>query len=184
MLCLRSVPSSVPQIIFASALAGVVATQLDQQQIQPGSPGPGVGLLNSKGYVCTFTYITAGEIIIISFLLLLPLAYFNRKGEPLYAVYLSLALFSLFWQLVMAITIQIRGDQANSSGYPQQSARQAAWAFSWLGVAFSSFQAIIVALDLFREWRQEKKAAKKLDFQKSLRVDSISITHGGVGIGY
>lgn len=48
----------------------------------------------------------------------------------------------------MSITITIRGRQAMSSGLPQQDAREAAWAFAWLGTVLSLFAAITVILDL------------------------------------
>lgn len=40
----------ISQIIFAAAFAGVVATQLDYQQVKAGAPT--VCLLNSKGQDC------------------------------------------------------------------------------------------------------------------------------------
>lgn len=170
----------VLNLVFASALAGVVRTQLDYQEVKAGAPT--VCLLNVKGQVCVFTYITAGAIFFFTLLQIIPVAYFYKKGDSLYPVYLSLAIFSFFWQLVMSITITIRGRQAMSSGLPQQSSREAAWAFAWLGTVLSLFAAITVILDLVRE-SQANTAERKLKKNDTIDVGNVAFMNSGVGIG-
>ena len=101
-----------------------------------------------SNFLCSFTYITAAFTMFFTLLQIIPVIYFYRKGDSLYPVYLSIAIFSFFWQLVMSITITIRGRQAMSSGLPKQSSREAAWAFAWLGTVLSLFAAITILLDL------------------------------------
>jgi hypothetical protein len=132
------------QIIFAAAMAGIVATQLDYQ---PESP---YCYLNVKGQVCIFTYVTAGEIMLYALCLITPLVWvgLKRRNPVLIGIYLSMSLFSFFWQLVMCITIQIRGNQASDSGVPAQGARNSALAFAWLGTALTVLTAAVILLDL------------------------------------
>jgi len=170
------------QIIFGAALAGVVATQLDYQ---PKSP---YCYLNVKGQVCVFTYITAGAIMLFTLLTILPVAYFYKQGRSLYAVYLHLTLFSFFWQLVCALTITIRGNQAQDSGVPKESSRQSAYAFAWLGVSLTFISSFVILGDIIREYKAESREAKKLKatlkMKKSIHVDSVSFLNRGVGVAY
>jgi hypothetical protein len=168
------------QIVFAAALAGVVATQLDYQTVKAGAPTQ--CLLNSKGQVCVFTYITAGAIMFFTLLTIIPVFIFYRRGAALHPVYLSLASFSFFWQLVMAITITIRGGQAQDSGLPQQGARDTAWAFAWLGVALTFISAIVITLDIIREHEAAKHLKRSLPSDMSMKID-VSLLHKGVGVG-
>lgn len=85
---------------------------------------------------------------VFSLILIAALAVFNRAGAPLSGAYLSLLLFSFFWQLVMSVTITIRGRQATAASLPQQSSREAAWAFAWLGTVLCLLAAAVVTHDL------------------------------------
>ena len=139
------VTSFTLQIIFAAAMAGIVSTQLDYQ---PESPHC---LLNVSGQVCIFTYVTAGEIMLYALSLIIPLVWMQLKRRapaPIIGVYFSISLFSFFWQLVMCITITIRGGQASDAGLPGGSARTSALAFSWLGTALTTVTGSIILLDL------------------------------------
>lgn len=126
-------------------MAGIVSTQLDYQTESPYC------YLNVNGQVCIFTYVTAGEIILYALSLIIPLVWvgFKRRGPaPISGVYLSLSLFSFFWQLVMCITITIRGGQASDAGVPAEAARTTALAFAWLGTALTVLTATVLLLDL------------------------------------
>ena len=126
--------------------------------------------------------------MLFTLLTILPIAYFYRQGRPLYAVYLHLTLFSFFWQLVCSLTITIRGNQAQDSGVPKESSRQSAYAFAWLGVSLSFISAFLILGDLVREYRAEKRDAKKMKatikMNKSIHVDSVSFLNRGVGVAY
>ena len=86
--------------------------------------------------------------------LIIPLAIvgFKRRGTgnsaPIIGVYFAMSLFSFFWQLVMCITITIRGGQASDAGVPGQGARTSALAFAWLGTALTVVTAVVILLDL------------------------------------
>jgi hypothetical protein len=139
------------QIVFAAALAGIVSSQLDYQPSSPSCQ------LNSSGQVCIFTYITAGEIMLYAMCLIIPLVwvgYKRRSPAPVIGVYFSMSFFSWFWQLVMCITIQIRGGQASDAGVPNDGARTSALAFAWLGCALTTLTTIVILLELFRQRRQ------------------------------
>lgn len=82
----------------------------------------------------------------------------------------------------MSITITIRGRQAMSSNLPQQDAREAAWAFAWLGTVLTLFSAIIVMLDMIREHETSKHLKRSLGSDKSMKID-VSVLHTGVGVG-
>jgi glucose-6-phosphate-specific signal transduction histidine kinase len=71
-----------------------------------------------------------------------------QKGR-LIGIYLSITLFSFFWQLVYALTVTIRGRQASSAGIPNESARQTAWACAWINVVLSLFGCMLILLDLY-----------------------------------
>lgn len=86
--------------------------------------------------------------MLFALLIIVPVLYLYRRGAPLYTVYFSLAAFSFFWQLVCALTITIRGDQAESAGLPKESSRRTAYAMSWIGVVLTLFQGIFVFLDM------------------------------------
>jgi hypothetical protein len=118
-----------------------------------------------------------------SLLTIIPVFIFYRKGSPLFGVYLSLAVFSFFWQLVMTITIMIRGGQAENSGLPQQGARETAYAFAVLGTVLSFISAVIIILDILRERDAAKHLKRSLPSDKSMKID-VSVMHKGVGVGY
>lgn len=132
-------------------MAGIVSTQLDYQPSSPSCQ------LNSSGQVCIFTYITAGEIIMYCICLIIPLVwieYRRRTPAPILGIYFSMSFFSWFWQLVMCITIQIRGDQASDAGVPNEGARTSALAFAWLGLTLTTLTTAVILLELFRQRRQ------------------------------
>jgi hypothetical protein len=54
-----------------------------------------------------------------------------------------------FWQFVMALTIQIRGDQATGAGFPGTSARLAAYAMAWMCMSFSLIQAGVTCVLMY-----------------------------------
>ena len=135
------------QIIFASALAGLVSTKLDYQSTSPYC------YLNTSGQVCIFTYISAAEIIFFALALLIPLVWVSQRNKwqspaPILGLYLSLALFTVFWSFVMALTITARGGQATDAGLPQQSARTAAIGLAWTSTAVTALICVAVFTDL------------------------------------
>jgi hypothetical protein len=126
-------------------MAGIVSSQLDYQSSAPYC------YLNASGQVCIFTYVTAGEIMLMALSLIIPLVWvgLKRRGPaPILGVYFSITLFSFFWQLVMSITITIRGGQADDAGLPASGSRTSALAFAWLGVALTILTAAVILLDL------------------------------------
>ena len=96
-----------------------------------------------------FTYVTTGAILLAALSLLIPIFWLRHKQlNPLHSLYLGILMFIWFWQLVMAITITIRGNQASDADLPKQSQRTAAIAFCWLGTAMSSLSWCVVAADV------------------------------------
>lgn len=134
------------QIVFMSAMAGIVATQLDHHSDAPYC------YLNVKGQVCVFTYVTTGAAILFALGISIPIVWVSRSRRwaeaPIIGIYFSIALFSLFWQMVMCITIQIRGKQATDAGLPGKSARQAALAFAWLSFTSVLLNCTAILTDL------------------------------------
>ncbi|KAL4523334.1 hypothetical protein Ndes2437B_g00455 [Nannochloris sp. 'desiccata'] len=63
-------------------------------------------------------------------------------------------------QLVMCITITIRGGQASDAGVPAEAARTTALAFAWLGTALTVLTATVLLLDLLRQRREEALPAE------------------------
>lgn len=130
------------QIIFAAVSSGVVATSLDYQPTAPYC------YLNVSGQVCVFTYVTTGAAIFLSLCVVIPVLILMRRKVRLIGIYLSITLFSFFWQLVYALTVTIRGRQASSAGVPNESARQTAWACAWINVVLSLFGCVLILFDL------------------------------------
>jgi len=138
-------PEIFLQIIFSAAMAGTVSTKLDYQTESPYC------YLNVEGQVCSFTYVTAGEIFLFALSLIVPLVWVGFKlggPAPIIGVYLSLCLFSFFWQLVMCITITIRGGQASDAGVPAEGARISALVCAWIGTGLTVVTATVLLLDL------------------------------------
>jgi hypothetical protein len=131
------------QIIFAVVASAVVATSLDYQSTAPYC------YLNVSGQVCVFTYVTTGAAIFLSLCVVVPILILMPQKGHLIGIYLSITLFSFFWQLVYALTVTIRGRQASSAGIPNESARQTAWACAWINVVLSLFGCMLILLDLY-----------------------------------
>ena len=58
-------------------------------------------------------------------------------------------LFLAFWQFVMSLTIQIRGNQATDAGFPGTSARKAAYALAWTSMSMSIIGALSTCLLMY-----------------------------------
>ena len=127
-------------------MAGIVATQLDYQSQAPFC------YLNVKGQVCVFTYVTTGFCILFALSIIAPIVWISRSRRwaeaPVIGIYFSISLFSLFWQMVMCITIQIRGKQASDAGLPGASARNAVLAFAWLGFTSILLNCVCILTDM------------------------------------
>ncbi len=107
-------------------------------------------LLNLDGDVCTFTYITTGvTLFIASGIAIAFLMVDYTLIKPLHDVAVGSSLFLAFWQFVMALTIQIRGDQATGAGFPGTSARLAAYAMAWMCMSFSLIQAGVTCVLMY-----------------------------------
>ena len=55
----------------------------------------------------------------------------------------------------MSTTITIRGNQATDAGVPNTSARTAAMAFGWLGVALSFIVCLLVLIDVYAKKKED-----------------------------
>ncbi|GAB4822846.1 hypothetical protein N2152v2_009892 [Parachlorella kessleri] len=73
-------------------------------------------------------------------------------NSPLMLEACQLALFAAFWWMVLAITITARGKQASDAGYPEESARGATIAFSWIQMVVFLAAALVVLYDR-QAWR-------------------------------
>lgn len=146
-------------MIFAVALMAVTAAKLNDQ---PGDPSC---RLNASGQVCVFVYVSGGEILLTGLLIVCPilwLAWVHRRNpsraEPrILGSAFPAAAFTWFWQLVLAVTIQIRGAQAADAGVPGQGARTAAWALCWCGFAFSTLTVgVLLGAEIVRWWSKRR----------------------------
>jgi dolichyl-phosphate-mannose--protein O-mannosyl transferase len=144
----------VPQVACMSALSGLVAVYLVDNSYEPTTC-----LLNLDGDVCTFTYVTTMITLLIALGILFGFLLVDYTlVKPLQDVVVGSSLFLAFWQFVMALTIQIRGDQATDAGYPRTSARQGAYAMAWISTSSSL---IMAGVTIVLMWRQRPKSKKR-----------------------
>jgi predicted ABC-type exoprotein transport system permease subunit len=143
------------QVACMSALSGVVATYLKDASYDP------VCLLNLDGDVCTFCYVTTMVSLLISCGILIGFLLVDYTLiKPLLDVVVGSSIFLAFWQFVMALTIQIRGNQATSAGYPGTSARQGSYAMAWIAMVCSLVVALAAAVLIYLARPKKKKVVK------------------------
>eukprot|EP00890_Picochlorum_soloecismus_P001578 jgi/Picsp_1/2420/NSC_05881-R1_hypothetical protein CHLNCDRAFT_56850 [Chlorella variabilis] len=151
--CWAIVAFSLLNIIFASAMVGVVATKLKVTVSDTDC------LLNLDGDVCTFTYVTALITLLIACGIAGGFLLFDYTlVRPLQDVVAGSSLFLAFWQFVMSLTITIRGGQASDAGYPNDGARKTAIAFGWICMSSSLGTALVT---MYAIWAGRPKKKKK-----------------------
>ncbi|KAI8107881.1 hypothetical protein M9435_002908 [Picochlorum sp. BPE23] len=154
-LCWIVVGLALLNVICSSVLSGVVAVHLVDSGYSPSC------LLNLDGDVCTFTYVTTmislfialgilGGFLLVDYTLI----------KPLHDVVVGSSLFLAFWQFVMSLTIQLRGNQATDAGFPGTSARNAAYAMAWMSMSCSLLMACVTMWIMWKNRPKKKKKGK------------------------
>ncbi|GAB4822845.1 hypothetical protein N2152v2_009891 [Parachlorella kessleri] len=145
----------------AQIALGVIIPAVTSTKLNP----PGDCWLNlMPGSVCDFVYSTSGFSLLFSLLLAIPTLLFHLRATgkdastPLIPAASHLALFGAFWWMVLAITITARGNQASDAGYPEESARGAVIAFSWIQMVLFLAVGVIVIFDRFQVWYARQKS--------------------------
>lgn len=135
-----------------SALSGIVAVYLKDPTYSPTC------LLNLDGDVCTFTYVTTmiSLFILVGILFGFLLVDYTLI-KPLHDVVVGSSLFLAFWQFVMALTIQIRGNQATDAGFPGTNARRGAYGMAWMAMGCSVLMALVTMVLMWRNRPKKKK---------------------------
>ncbi|PRW56251.1 20S proteasome beta subunit type beta 5 isoform B [Chlorella sorokiniana] len=129
-----------PLRAFAAALVAQIALGVVIPVIVSTSLSPeGSCLLNTSGNTCLFIQITAGFSLFFSVLLAIAGIAAARQQPPsppaLADESTSISAFAILWWTVAALTATIRGQQASDAGLPENSARTAVIALSWLALA-------------------------------------------------
>lgn len=140
------------QVASISALSGIVAVYLKDPTYDPTC------LLNLDGDVCTFTYVTTMiTLFVVVGILFGFLLVDYTLIKPLFDVVVGSSLFIAFWQFVMCLTIQIRGNQATDAGYPGTNARRGAYAMAWMAMSCSILMAVVTMVLIWKNRPRKKK---------------------------
>lgn len=115
-------------------------------------------LLNLDGDVCTFAYVTTMITLFVMVGILFGFMCVEYTLiKPLHDVVVGSSLFIAFWQFVMALTIQIRGNQATDADFPGTSARKGAYAMAWMSMGCSLVMASVTMVLMWKNRPKKKK---------------------------